>query len=82
MGGLAVRMTVLAKGRIAYLQITPSANFLFPIFMLIGFLLLVALAAFIIWDSRRMHGRSEEPISREKMLQGFLPDLAPKKRTP
>jgi len=41
--------------------------------MLIGFLLFVALAAFIIWDSRRMHGGSAEPISREKMLQGFLP---------
>lgn len=41
--------------------------------MLIGFLLLLALAAFIVWDSRRMHGGSAEPISREKMLQGFIP---------
>lgn len=41
--------------------------------MLIGFLLLVALAVFIMWDSRRMHSRPAEPIARDKMLQGFSP---------
>lgn len=36
-------------------------------------MLLVALAVFIMWDSRRMHSRPVEPISRDKMSQGFLP---------
>lgn len=41
--------------------------------MLIGAILLAALAAFIIWDSRRLRRSKFNPISREAMEQGFTP---------
>ena len=40
--------------------------------MIFGLLLLIALLAFIVWDSRRLKQRSD-PIPRERMTSGFQP---------
>lgn len=41
--------------------------------MLIGSILLAALAVFIIWDSRRLRSSKPDPMSRESMARGFTP---------
>jgi hypothetical protein len=41
--------------------------------MLIGSILLAALAVFIIWDSRRLRSSKPDPITRESMARGFTP---------
>ncbi|TAF76670.1 MAG: hypothetical protein EAZ54_10705 [Curvibacter sp.] len=41
--------------------------------MLIGSILLAALAVFIIWDSRRLRNIKPDPIAREAMESGFAP---------
>jgi len=41
--------------------------------MLIGSILLAALAVFIIWDSRRLRSSRPDPIARETMARGFTP---------
>ena len=34
---------------------------------------LLALAIFIVWDSRQMRSTKARPLSREKMVNGFMP---------
>ncbi len=41
--------------------------------MWLGMFLLLALAVFIVWDSRRLRDKAPEPLSRERLEQGFLP---------
>ena len=41
--------------------------------MWLGFVLLLALLMFIIWDGRRLRRAEVEPIPREKMQKGFAP---------
>jgi len=36
-------------------------------------LLLLALALFIIWESRRFHSKKPDPLPRERMAKGFTP---------
>ncbi len=41
--------------------------------MWLGMLLLLALAVFIVWDSRRLRDKAPEPLARERLERGFLP---------
>ena len=41
--------------------------------MLVGFALFLALAGFIVWDSRRLRNAKVVPLSREQMAKGYTP---------
>lgn len=40
---------------------------------LVGMLLLLGLAIFIVWESRRFHSKKPDPLPRERMAKGFSP---------
>jgi hypothetical protein len=41
--------------------------------MWIGMLLLLGLAIFIVWDSRRLRNEVDKPLSRKPMAAGYVP---------
>lgn len=41
--------------------------------MWIGMLLLLGLAIFIVWDSRRLRNEVDKPLSRKTMAAGYVP---------
>lgn len=41
--------------------------------MLLGSLLVAALAVFVVWDSRRLRARTTAPVPRSEMERGYAP---------